>query len=526
MSLEKGNGAEEQNVNDLIGKDEKNEEPADSSAEASAGGEASVTDNCDDDAFADPAEEEDTAPGESFFSDDDGKLPEIFLNDQYDGMEEEPKPMSYRDEESYNYQQPQFFVPTVSRRDADDLLFPPFSSPGKGKGIYLLKTLMWMASVVIAAMAIFLIFRIIDREAEPEKQEERIPYNFSTDASYAEEPSVSGAPKVSADPNGPQISTLETDSEFSTNPVNQAYRKTTPSVVCITSYKGGEDFVLDKIGDGSGIIISKDGYIATNSHVLDDDKETGVLVTLADGTQYLGTIVGMDTKTDLAVLKIDAKDLTAAEFADSDKLFVGQEVYAIGNPGGSNFSNSLTKGTVSALNRTLSTNGYVRYIQTDAAINPGNSGGPLINDNGQVIGMNTAKIVNTKYEGMGFSIPSNKVAEIVNKLIKYGYVNDRGTIGIEGSTCNLYESKKKNVPQGMVITSVSSTGALAGVDVRNHDIITAINGVRVKSVVEFIDELSKYKPGDVVTLSIFRASDNMSRSSYSFDVNVTLLPDN
>ena len=119
-----------------------------------------MTDNGDDDAFADPAEEEDAAPGESFFSDDDGKLPEIFLNDQYDGMEEEPKPMSYRDEESYNYQQPQFFVPTVSRRDADDLLFPPFSSPGKGKGIYLLKTLMWMASVVIAAMAIFLIFRI------------------------------------------------------------------------------------------------------------------------------------------------------------------------------------------------------------------------------------------------------------------------------------------------------------------------------------------------------------------------------
>lgn len=450
--------------------------------------------------------------------------------DEYIAAEE--RPMSYRDAAQIDPganapQQLPLFVPAGNGMNVDDLLFPPFSAPGKRKGIYIIRTVLWMLSVVVVAMAIFLIFRLMNRQEETEpNSNSKVPYNYSMDTSYAEQDSIPGAPQASADPDGPQISTSESDDNKATNTVNSAYRKASPSVVCITSYKGGEDYVLDKLGDGSGIIISEDGYIATNSHVIDDDKTTGVLVTLSDGTQYLGAIVGMDPKTDLAVLKIDAKKLTPAEFADSDKLFVGQEVYAIGNPGGSNFSNSLTKGTVSAVNRTLSNNGYVRYIQTDAAINPGNSGGPLINENGQVIGMNTSKIVNTKYEGMGFSIPSNKVAEVINKLIKYGFVNDRGTIGIEGTTCNLYESKLKNVPEGMVITYISPKGALKDLDVRNMDIITAVNAVRVKSAMQFIDELSKYKPGDTVTLSIFRASDSKTMRPYSFEVDVTLLPDN
>ena len=180
---------------------------------------------------------------------------------------------------------------------------------------------------------------------------------------------------------------------------------------------------------------------------------------------------------------------------------------------------------MSAVNRILRNNGYVRYVQTDAAINPGNSGGPLINEAGQVIGMNTAKIVTTNYEGMGFAIPSSKVIEIAEKLRRFGYVNDRGTLSIEGTTCNLYESKRKNVPEGMVITKINGDSPLATTNALVQDIIININGVRVKSTYEFIDELSKFKPGDEIVLTLFRASDDPQVSDFTFEVTITLIPD-
>ena len=408
--------------------------------------------------------------------------------------------------------------------EEEDFLFPPYAELKRPKRMLFFKVILWMMSVVLVSMAIFFVYQMLRRSSsanELSKDNERIPYN-RTDTSYAEETSLPDAPEVSADPNGPQITLTETSEQAVATAASQAYQKASVSVVCVTSYKGGSDYVLDKIGDGSGIILSADGYIATNSHVVGDDTSTGVLITTFDGTQYLGTIIGVDKKTDLAVLKIDAKDLTPAEFSDSDHLFVGQEVYAIGSPGGSNFSNSLTSGTVSAVNRILLTNGYVKYIQTDTAINPGNSGGPLINEYGRVVGMNTSKIVSTNYEGMGFSIPSNKVIEIINRLIRYGYVNDRATIGIEGTTCNLYESKLKNVPQGMVVTKINGYSPLISSDVQEQDIITALNGVHIKSAYEFIEELGKYKPGDTVTLSIFRAAKSVNQLPQTFDIEIQL----
>ena len=295
--------------------------------------------------------------------------------------------------------------------------------------------------------------------------------------------------------------------------------------MCITSYAAGSDYTLSQKGEGSGIVISKDGYIATNSHVVSDSKNTGVMITLSDGRQFLGTIIGIDKKTDLAVIKVAADDLTPAEFADSDKLFVGQEAYALGNPGGAKFSNSLTKGTISAINRLISANSYIKYIQTDAAINPGNSGGALINDNGQVIGMNTAKLVGTDYEGMGFAIPGNKVAEIVNILIKYGYVNNRGTLGIEATTCDLFESKKRNVPQGVIISKISTDSPLRSTSALESDIITGINGTTIRSFSEFVDELNKYRPGDTVNLTLFRPAKKKKKKSYSINVDVVLKED-
>jgi len=399
----------------------------------------------------------------------------------------------------------------------------------RGRGT---KAILWFTAAFMLAMAIGIIaigmatdlnggFSII---FESSSDDERVPFNRNSNSSYAADTELADAPSAAADPNGPQISMIETSKNDIFNNANRAYEKAAPSIVCITSYEAGKDYILNKNGVGSGIIITSDGYIATNSHVVDDDKKTGVMISLTNGEQYLGTIIGIDKKTDLAVIKIDADNLTPAVFADSNSLYVGQDAYAIGNPGGAKYSNSLTKGTISALNRVLS-DGYVKYIQTDAAINPGNSGGALINDEGSVIGMNTIKIVGTNYEGMGFAIPSDQVIEIINKLIKYGYVNDRGTLRIEGTNCTLYQSKTKNIPQGIIITKILSESPLYATGVKEKDIITAINGITVKDFTEFIDELSKFKPDDQVTLTIFRVPEDAKYSPFSFDITVTLIPD-
>ena len=342
--------------------------------------------------------------------------------------------------------------------------------------------------------------------------------------SYDENPILPNSPDAAADINGPQISAVETSGVYSENTkvASDVYSKASPSIVCITSYKKGGDYTLDAEGEGSGIIFSADGYIVTNSHVVDDSKQTGVAVMLADGTQYLGTVIGIDVKTDLAVVKIDGKELTPAEFANSSSLVVGQEVFAIGNPGGSAFSNSLTKGTISALDRVIEGDSYLRYIQTDAAINPGNSGGALVNESGQVIGINTAKIVASGYEGMGFAIPSNTVIEIANKLVRYGYVNDRGTLGVDGTTVSLYSAKTNNVPQGMMITSISSESPLKKTDAQVDDIITHIEGKRVFTASDVTEVLKEYSPGDVIELTIFHPE---SGGGKEFTVKVKLLSD-
>ncbi len=347
------------------------------------------------------------------------------------------------------------------------------------------------------------------------------------ESSFGEDADVAQAPSVKADPNGPQLTPVETEESASaeTTVATKVYEKAYRSIVCITSYDKKKDYITSADGEGSGIILTADGYIATNSHVINDSKKTGVMVSTYDKKQYLATIIGLDQKTDLAVLKIDAEGLEPVEFADSDGLAIGELCFALGNPGGSEFSHSLTKGAVSALDRTLTGSAHTKYIQTDAAINPGNSGGALLNEFGQVIGMNTAKLVATDYEGMGFAIPSNTVIEIVNKLIKYGYVNDRGTIGIEGKTCDLYMSKVNNVPQGMLVTKIDPKGSAASTQFKVNDIITQINGTEVKSSYELIDELKKYRPDDKIKLKIFRPAKEKGQKGYSFDIEVKLKAD-
>ncbi|MBQ7134385.1 MAG: trypsin-like peptidase domain-containing protein [Ruminococcus sp.] len=304
---------------------------------------------------------------------------------------------------------------------------------------------------------------------------------------------------------GVEFKNIPKDKDNSKYTPQNAYNTVTDSVVSVVCYDGeitGED--EDIMGEGTGTIISSDGYIVTNSHVIGDTKQYTINIVLNNSKEYTAKIVGYDTRTDLAVLKIDAKDLTYAKFCDSSKVEVGQDIITIGNPGGQSFQNSLTKGIVSAVDRELELSSNVSYIQIDAAINPGNSGGPLCNLYGQVIGINTAKISADAYEGMGFAIPSNKVAEIANDLIHYGYVKDRVMLGLMGYEVNEEMIYQYDVPNGILITSISKGGPLDNTDLREYDIITEINGESVSTFQDVFKELEKYEAGEKITITYYR----------------------
>lgn len=307
------------------------------------------------------------------------------------------------------------------------------------------------------------------------------------------------------DAKGLQFKDLPKDKDDKKYTSQYAYDTVTDTVVSVVCY---EDEITDNeediISEGTGTIISSDGYIVTNSHVIGDSKLYTINIVLNNSKEYKAKIVGFDTRTDLAVLKIDAKDLTYATFYDSSKIKVGQDIVAIGNPGGQSFQNSLTKGIVSAVDRELMLSSNVNYIQIDAAINPGNSGGPLCNLYGQVIGINTAKIGDSLYEGMGFAIPSNTVSEICNDLIHYGYVKDRVMLGLMGYEVNEEMVYSYDVPNGILITQISENGPLDNTDIEEYDIITEINGVTVATFQEVFKELEKYKSGDKITLTYYR----------------------
>lgn len=298
-----------------------------------------------------------------------------------------------------------------------------------------------------------------------------------------------------------------------------AYKKVENSVVNIVTYAdtvGDEGY---KTGTGSGIILTADGYIATNSHVVNDSRKTPTEVILNNGESYAAKIVGVDVRTDLAVIKIDAQNLTPVGFVNSDQIEVGQDAIAVGSPGGVKYSNSLTRGCVSALNRTVKSNSLVPYIQTDAAINPGNSGGPLLNSAGQVMGINTIKIANSDYEGMGFAIPSNTVVSIVNDIIRQGYVSGRVRIGITGV------SVPTGTTKGVLVKEIADDSPLKNTDLKPEDIITAINGEKIDGMPALFSELSKYMPGDQVTISAVRVPTNSSKSE-NIEVSIILVADN
>lgn len=311
---------------------------------------------------------------------------------------------------------------------------------------------------------------------------------------------------------------IEPDSSFSdikTNDVEkkeskdstaeEAYETVSPAVVGVLCYK---DKITDKksdiVGEGTGTILSSDGYILTNSHVIGNSKQYIINITFGDQSTKQAKIVGFDTRTDIAILKVDATDLPFVSFANSDQVKVGEDIIAIGNPGGTTFQNSLTKGIVSFVGRELSTNDMLKYIQIDASINPGNSGGPLCNTYGQVIGINTAKIASTEYEGMGFAIPSNTAVDIANQLIKYGYVQNRVKLGITGTEISESEVAYYGYPNGILISEIAEGGPCDNVGIKENDILISVDGENISTFQNVFAILETHKPGDKIKIVVAR----------------------
>ena len=266
-----------------------------------------------------------------------------------------------------------------------------------------------------------------------------------------------------------------------------------------------------RVGMGSGVIISEDGYIVTNNHVIDQANK--IEVTLNDKRSFEATLIGCDPVTDLALLKIDAEELPIVRFGDSDKLQVGEWVLAVGNP--FQLNSTVTAGIVSAKSRNLgmiapsSRMGIESFIQTDAAVNPGNSGGALVNTAGELVGINTAIYSETgNYAGYSFAIPTSIVSKVITDLKQYGTVQ-RAMLGVSIMEMNdqLAKEKKIELRKGVYVAEVSERSAALEAGLESGDVIVAINGVATPTVSILQEQIARYRPGDKVKIEYFRGKD-------------------
>ena len=317
--------------------------------------------------------------------------------------------------------------------------------------------------------------------------------------------------KTSAEP-----ASSATISATRNTPVVQVAKSVGPAVVGITNKAVVNESYFDFFrgtnveipheteGVGSGVIFRKDGYIVTNNHVIAGAKE--LIVSLSDGNTLTGELVGADEMTDIAVVKVQADDLPFAKFGNSDEVMVGEPAIAIGNPLGLEFQGSVTVGVVSALNRTLEiADKTVKLIQTDAAINPGNSGGALLNYDGEVIGINSAKLATTGVEGMGFAIPINTVQTIIDELIEKGYVA-RPYLGVtifDKQTAARY-GYQLTIDKGVYVFEIYVGGPADRAGLRRGDVILSIEGKEVNSVTDVRTEIMAKKIGDTIKVTYDR----------------------
>ena len=346
-----------------------------------------------------------------------------------------------------------------------------------------------------------------DNDGENKKPED-LPENNNQTESYVQ-------PDIEYSPNLDGI-TINSKPTFEPLSAEEVYKKVIKSTVSVYAKIPLADGTYES-SSGTGIIITEDGFIITNSHVIGNTKSTYVTVITEDGTEHPAIIAAFDKATDLAVLKIEAADLTPAEFGNDEELNIGEWVIAIGSPGGVGFSGSLTRGVISGLDRVIDSTetSNITYIQTDAVINPGNSGGPLVNMYGQVVGINTSKIAANAYEGMGFSIPTTDAKAILDQLLASGYVEGRVRVGITG------QNNVKGNPYGVIIIEFDETGSsFDGTPAKVNDIIIGMDNKKIQSLSDLTTALQKYKAGDKAKVTLYRPA-----TGNEIEVEIILLPD-
>ena len=295
---------------------------------------------------------------------------------------------------------------------------------------------------------------------------------------------------------------------------NEIFQKCSPSVVGIKSFDGKSS---DSYSWGSGIVVSSDGYILTNTHVIDEGERA--TVQLYDGTTCAAKLVAADSQSDVAILKIEKTGLTPAVFASSKNIRTGDAVCAIGNPLSPDYSLTMTSGIISATSREISYNGAVmKLLQTDTSINEGNSGGPLFNDRGQVIGITNMKIVSSfsNIEGIGFAIPSDTLQSIVAALMNDGAVYGRSTIGVTVGPISEDIADYYDIPVGLYVSEVLDNSDAQKQGIKKGDIITKVNGKDAHSTSDIAEEKSKLDIGDTIDFTVWR-------SGSTFDVTVRIM---
>ena len=329
------------------------------------------------------------------------------------------------------------------------------------------------------------------------------------------DPTASPTAQVTPEATPKALQTAEPGRQVVQNNIPDIYDAVHKAVVSITNNKkqvsySGDEAEIPK-GTGSGVIISTDGYIVTNNHVI--EGADSIKVTLSDGTKLDAELIGSDPYVDLAVRKVEKDNLTALPLGDSDSTRVGELAIAIGSPLGNELAGTLTVGYISAVNRHIEVNGidYV-MMQTDAAINPGNSGGALVDGNGKLIGINTLKSIFAgvsnmgtpiSSEGIGYAIPINVAKPIIDDLIKTGKVQ-RPVIGVTGQSITAQYAQYYDVPEGFGIKEVVENGPAAKAGLQKGDIIVGINDKRITTFQELYNVINSHKIGDKVTLRVWR----------------------
>lgn len=388
--------------------------------------------------------------------------------------------------------------------------------PGNSTGVKVLAIV--MSALFVLSVAGFGGYILYDNSREPARSDSGAvssePYHIQ------DPPALGGAPEST--PTYPVI----TGSQMTPA---ELYKAVEPAVVGVVGYlRSTTTGVYMPTSQGSGVVFDSNGYIVTNRHVIKNSQTEQnwdkIEVIRTTGETYTAEVLGSDKETDLAVLKIEETDLTAAVLGDSDKLEVGDQAFVIGNPSGLEYAGSLAGGYISAVNREVlmeSTDSKVELIQTDAAINPGNSGGALVDIYGQVIGITSAKLVGEEYEGMGFAIPINSVKPIVESLVDNGYVAGRVQIGLTYQVIDKPLADLNGIPQGLRVVTVSQESDAYAKGLQSGDIIYRMDGAEVHDTPDVKQALLNKNPGDQILLSVYRVgSDDRAER---LEISVTLM---